>query len=141
MTIQAATPTGPAPVRIDTETFYAGFLLALKAQDFPGFVADGRAFHHAFGLAVSCARQLSDELVVDEMDWMGMDPIYGVMPHAEELVAFGQSARMLSLENPNLVRAKIRGTKEDANKELEVLGHRDWFLQVAKVFGDSIVTA
>lgn len=122
------------PVLIDTETFYAGFLLALAVQGTDAFSADGKNFHEAFGLAIARARQLKNDVVVKDMDWMEMDPFYGVMPHAEELVAFGQAARMLSLANPELVKARIRYSKKDAEKALEDIGHDEWFKEIAGVF-------
>lgn len=128
------------PLTIDTETFYAGVLYALgETQDHREFVADGDRFHQAFLRAVQCARQ-HGEVRVEDLEWMEMDPVYGVMHHADEMLAFGQSARMLSLLNPELVKARIRYSSDRARQKLEQLGqgHDEWFRVVAKAFVEAL---
>lgn len=124
-----------APISIDTETFYAGVLLALASIGSGEFTADGARFHAAFTSAVEAAREGRGEIEVKDLDWMVEDPVYGVMPHAEEMLAYGQSARLLSLMNPDLVKAKVRYPKDRATAELQrITQHSEWFKNVARAF-------
>jgi hypothetical protein len=57
-----------------------------------------------------------------------------MMLHAEQMIAFGLSARLLTLASPDLIHAKVRWSGEQAEEELKLLGHRDWFVLVAREF-------
>jgi hypothetical protein len=130
--------------RIDTETFYTGVLLALAANNAGSFNADGPGFHAAFRAAVDLARtvEMRSQVEVRDIDWMVEDPIYGVMPHADEMLAFGQCARLLSLESPAFVRAQVRYDTERATAALRRLTeHVGWFNRVAETFRAELARA
>ena len=127
----------PAVTEIDIETFYYGLILGLAANGCREFVADGPQYHDAFEAAVQRARELP-RVVVEDMEWMNRDLLYGTMLHAESMLMFGTSARMLSLMSPELVRAHIRYPEAQAREELHRLGHFGWFDDIGKVFADQL---
>jgi hypothetical protein len=128
-------------MQIDKETFYMGLLLALSCMECRRFCTQGHVFQHAFQAVLQLAQQ-QPVLIVQDIEWMFPDPISGTYPHAEELIAFGLSSRILSLESPDLVLAHIRFSPETARVFLQQhISHPEWFLLLATTFKTSISAA
>lgn len=107
---------GPMPLAL----FYRGLLYAL-AERRRSFVADGDDFHAAFRRMLESAREKG--LPVPAADLLDQfDPVFGLSPHAAEMLFEGERDFILSLMNPRLVTASFKITSEDAG---EALGRLD----------------
>jgi hypothetical protein len=110
--------------------FYRGLLLALRAQGVDGFTACGPRYHAAFGSAVRFAKQMSPTGVEVPLHLHG-DKAFGTYDEAEEMIVEGQEDLLIRLYGPALRRVRFRLTQEDAEQELEAIGHVEWFKGVA----------
>jgi hypothetical protein len=109
--------------------FYRGLLYALREQR-EGFVADGEAFHRAFREMLEVARDNAAPIPAQEL-LEEFDPIFGVSPHATEMVFDGERDFILSLMNPRLVTATFKISEEDAREALNRLDAAETFRALA----------
>lgn len=125
------------PRTIDKYSFFSGFMLALGAQR-EKFVAEGQAFHEAFSKTIEYARQEFPEVEIEGAAWFRIDPVFGVVREAHEMLLEAEEDRLISLLNPALRKAQFRITKEQAMEELQEMESSGWFLQLAKYFDDQL---
>jgi hypothetical protein len=116
---------------LDIETFFLGLLMALSARGFREFSTWGEHYHRRF-LAVARTAVVDAPVKVEDIEWMqGADRAFGTSDYAEKLVFFGMSARALTLDSPDMVRARLRPTSPE---ERARVGHIEWFDRLAEVF-------
>jgi hypothetical protein len=119
---------------ISKRTFYRGFLLAVAKNAGKEFLADGADFHRAFDEAVRVRNELSDVPVIEGERWLRIDPVFGVMKAADEMLLFGERERLLTLGNPELQKASFKISREEAAVELEDVGNVELFDKMAGRF-------
>lgn len=103
---------------------------ALYDRGCRSFLTWGDRFHAAF---VATARQAQETapVPVEDLDWLaGVDLAFGCSEYAEGMIAFGMSARVLTLDSPDLVRARLR----DIGSLRQHMGHEAWFDALAETF-------
>lgn len=116
---------------MDIETFFLGLLMSLSARGFREFSTRGEHYHRRF-LAVARTAAVDAPAKVDDIEWMhGVDRAFGTSDYAEKLVAFGMSARMLTLDSPDMVWARLRPSSPE---ERARVGHVEWFDRLAEAF-------
>ena len=109
--------------------FYRGLLYAL-AERRSEFVADGEPFHQAFRQMLEDAKSKHLPVPADEL-LDEFDPMFGMSPHATEMLFEGERDFILSLMNPRLVTATFKITPSDAREALDRLDAADTFRQLA----------
>ena len=119
---------------ISKRTFYTGFLLAIAKLNKTEFVADGHSFHRAFDEAVRTAKGIARAPRIEGQQWMQLDPVFGVVKEADEMILFGERERLLTLGNPDLLKASFKLTSDEAASELDEIGNTRLFEKMAKVF-------
>jgi hypothetical protein len=99
--------------------FYRGLLYALreKRQD---FLADGDRFHEAFRHMLEEAKVKKLPVPADEL-LEEFDPVFGVSPHATEMLFEGERDFIISLMNPRLVTASYKISEDEAREALDKL--------------------
>jgi hypothetical protein len=114
--------------------FYTGLLLAIATKSNKGFPAEGAAFHNAFAEALKVAMESSQAPRVEGQRWITVDPLFGVVHEADEMLLFGENSKLLSLGNPAFHNAGFKLTSKQAAAELEETGYAEWFGEVADRF-------
>jgi hypothetical protein len=118
--------------------FYRGLLYAL-AERRSSFVADGDAFHAAFKHMLEAAQ--AKGLPVPAEDLLDQfDPVFGLSPHAAEMLFEGERDFILSLMNPRLVTASFKISKEDAREALARLNAAETFRVLATDLDGQLVS-
>ena len=62
------------------------------------------------------------------------DPLYGVSPWFERALTRAQRDLLISFPNPTYAAVEIKLKKDQAEQLLDMTGHRDQFLALAKAF-------
>ena len=125
------------PTAIDRHTFFSGLMLALRTYR-SEFQAEGPRFHQAFQRLVDRAKA-DHRFQVEGIRWMTVDPIFGVVHAANEMVLEAEQDRLVSLLNPHLRHARFKVSREQATRELEQLAEKkDWFLDLANQFNKDL---
>lgn len=128
---------GPTTKTLDRHTFYSALLLALR-EEHSEFVAEGKQFHRAFLAVVDKVRQEKPFQLKGEQK-IGLDPVFGVVNEANEMVLEAEHDRVLSLLNPRLRKAQFKISKAQAKKELGELGvDIDCFRALALYFAEQL---
>ena len=110
-----------------------GLLLALSARGVTTFCSYGEAYHKRFVATVQKA-QATAPVKVDGLEWAGAtDQAFGNCEWAENMILFGMSARLLSLDSPSLVTARLRKVWPKDSLRSSI-GHQEWFDQLAAEF-------
>lgn len=117
------------PSTMNLPLFYRGLLYALGERR-DQFVADGEAFHRAFLGMLEMAKSKNLPVPADELI-DEFDPVFGVSPHAAQMVFEGERDLILSLMNPRLVTAQFKITKGDAKAALDRLDDAPTFRVLA----------
>jgi len=112
--------------------FYSMLMLAV-AELRRDFLAEGPAFHRAFSKAVEFALA-NAEYAVEDAVAMRVDPVFGVVHQATEMLLEAEEDRLISLLNPELRTAQFKISEQQAASELEALGHAAWFRELAQRF-------
>ena len=110
--------------------FYRGLLYALREKRHE-FIADGDEFHGAFRAMLERAKEQHLPVPADEL-LDEFDPVFGVSPHATEMIFSGERDFLLSLMNPRLVKASFKITQSDAEEALNKLTLAPIFRMLAK---------
>jgi hypothetical protein len=121
--------------------FYRGLLFGLRLAGRDEFLAEGVAFHRAFGSTMELAEKLFDgvdEIGVIEYD---IDPIFGVYTAANEMLLEGEQDTVLSLANPDLRRAKFEIDSDEADEELRRLPQAELFKKLGQHFKAALEAA
>lgn len=118
-------PDSPMPLAL----FYRGLLYAL-AERRRTFVADGDAFHAAFKRMLETASAKRLPIPADDL-LEQFDPVFGLSPHAAEMLFEGERDFILSLMNPRLVTASFKITAADAQEALGRLNAAEVFRALA----------
>jgi len=109
--------------------FYRGLLYALREKR-AEFIADGDSFHEAFRSMLERAKEQGLPVPAEQL-LEDFDPVFGVSPHAAEMVFTGERDFLLSLMNPRLVRATFKISDTDATEALNKLTSADTFRSLA----------
>ena len=121
---------------VDKYSFYNGLMLAIGTiRD--EFVAEGKTFHRAFYETIQYA-QTNTEYSIEGASWISVDPIFGVVSEAHEMLLEAEEDRLIALLNPELQKARFRINKEQAEEELQTTEAPEWFLSLAKYFNDRL---
>ena len=131
-----------AKTKIDRHTFFAALMLSLCAKGREEFDAEGDVFHSAFLRTVE--RVQKDQTVeLKRAGWIRMDPMFGVVPEANEMLLEAEHDRLLGFLNPYLRKARFRINKEQAAKELRELvpTNADWFIDLGDFFNTQLASA
>jgi hypothetical protein len=131
--------TSDPPRQIDRDTFYMGLMLALRALR-DDFVAEGTGFHEAFLSAVNFARE-QGEFEIENARRIRLDPVFGVVHEANEMVLEAEQARLVALLNPRLKKAQFKISKTQADRELEETGAAEWFRAIAAHLNEQLSTS
>jgi hypothetical protein len=114
--------------------FYRGLLFGLRLAGEEEFLAEGSAFHRAFGATMEFASRLFEGVDAIQPVQCEVDPIFGVYPEANEMLLEGEQDTVLSLANPDLRRAKFEVNVTEARAELQRLPRPDLFEQLGRHF-------
>jgi hypothetical protein len=114
--------------------FYRGLLFGLRLAGEEEFLAEGAAFHRAFGATMEFASSLFEGVDAIRPVECEVDPIFGVYPEANEMLLEGEQDTVLSLANPDLRRAKFEVDVAEARAELQRLPRPDLFEQLGRHF-------
>lgn len=121
--------------------FYRGLLFGLRAAGETEFLAEGDAFHRAFGATMEFAARLFEGVEAIHAITCEIDPIFGVYSEANEMLLEGEQDTVLSLANPDLRRAKFEVNEEEAREELRRLPRPDLFEQLGRHFQTALAQA
>ena len=121
---------------LDQHTFFAGLMLALRLRR-DRFTAEGRVFHRAF-LAVVAKAQAEANL--KGARWIKMDPVFGVVPEANDMLLEAEADRILSFLNPRLKTAVFKIKQDQAERELLQLDPKnaEWFKSLGAYFDEQL---
>jgi hypothetical protein len=119
---------------IDKLLFYRGLLFGLRVAGEQEFLAEGAAFHRAFGSTIEFAGQLFAGVDAVRPLECEIDPIFGVYSEANEMLLEGEQDTVLSLANPDLRRAKFELDEGEARDELRRLPRPDLFEELGRHF-------
>jgi hypothetical protein len=114
--------------------FYRGLLFGLRVAGEDEFLAEGAAFHRAFGETMEFASRLFEGIDDIRPIEYEVDPIFGVYPQANEMLLEGEQDTVLSLANPDLRRAKFEVDEDEARAELQRLPRPDLFEELGRHF-------
>ena len=129
---------------MDRETFYTGLLLSLaqtplEKRDFP---SEGEQLRDALRATLVAAGNAPKKVRVEGLDWKTVVNDHARLARcATDLIAFGQSSRLLSLLNVDLVSARVRVPSEDAREEMEDIGNAAWFQHLGNAFASEFTEA
>ena len=126
---------------LDQHTFFAGLMLALRLRR-DQFTAEGQPFHRAF-LAVVDRAQEDQGVQLRGARWIQMDPVFGVVPEANEMLLEAEHDRVLAFMNPRLKIARFTIEKAEADRELKQLAPEatEWFMRLGAFFDEQLETA
>lgn len=117
-------------VVMNNTVFYRGILYALRThRDEEEFLADGTRFHMAFRRVLTDAAAMDFGPAKEMLE--NFDPVFGVIPEANEMLLEAERDFILSMLNPHLQRAQFKISKERAEKELSDLPCPDVFRKLA----------
>lgn len=130
-TVQAAGRTDEEEMTSDR--FFAGFIagLALLCPERPRLSATRVALNRAFHKAItSPAGHFVDrrQLAID------YDPLYRISPWFERALTRAQRDLLLGFSNPTYAAVDIKLKPEQAEKLLQMTGHREQFVALAGEF-------
>lgn len=121
--------------------FYRGLLFGLRLAGEEEFLAEGAAFHRAFGETMELALRLFEGVDAIRPVECEVDPIFGVYPEANEMLLEGEQDTVLSLANPDLRRAKFEVDEAEARAELQRLPRPDLFEELGRRFRTALAEA
>ena len=124
---------------INKYTFYSGLLLALCTRR-RSFRAEGRQFYEAFMETVEFANREPELIAIEGSEHIFLDPTFGVVREANEMILEAEHDDIISLLNPRLKNAHFKITREEATQELNQLAEAEWYLELAEKF-DSCLEA
>lgn len=110
--------------------FYRGLMYAL-AERRTEFVAEGDPFHSAFREMLQHARTKGLPIPADEL-LEDFDPMFGVSPHASDMIFEAERDFVLSLMNPRLKRAQFKIKPDAAKQALDRLDDAPVFRELAE---------
>ena len=125
--------------KIDRHTFFAALMLSLCAKGREEFDAEGDVFYSAFLRTVERV-QKDPTVELKRAGWIRMDPMFGVVSEANEMLLEAEHDRLLGFY---LRKARFRISKEQAAKELRELvpTTADWFIDLGGFFNTQLASA
>lgn len=127
-----------------SDRFFAGFLAALRsisedeASSTSRITVNRVALNRAFYRTI-CGQEGE---FVDQADLsIDYDPLYGVSPWFERALTRAQRDLLISFPNPTYSAIEIKLTRDQADRLLEITGHRNEFLTLATAFVRNVSVA
>lgn len=136
----AIEPTKQTRSVVGRDEFYQGLMLALRLKT-DHFVAEGPAFHQAFVKVLDFIRSTASSYEVEDIDWIRVDPVFGVVHEANEMLLEAEQDHLVALLNPRLRVAQFKISEEQAAEELAQTDAPDWFRTLAETFHQELARA
>src|SRR2546430_10760115 len=119
---------------LTADDFFAGFLAALTVSSQPVLTGSRTTLNRAFYKAIQDPVARFVDLDALNVDY---DPLYGLSPWFDKELTRAQRDLLVGFPNPNYATVEIKLGSDEAEELLSELGHRDQFLQLARVFLDN----
>jgi hypothetical protein len=116
---------------LTADDFFAGFLAALTVSSQPVLRGSRTRLNRAFYSAIQDPAARFVDLDALNVDY---DPLYGLSPWFDKELTRAQRDLLVGFPNPNYATIEIKLGPDEAEELLAELGHRDQFLQLARVF-------
>lgn len=125
-----------ASAPIDREEFYTGLLLNLHGNEHvKGVWMNHELLRAALAEALRAVRDDDEKPEIEGVDWEVLDDAYRQSRLVHELIAFGQSSRLISLQTVDLERGGARERTEHGRELLlQAVGRRELFHRAGRAF-------